>query len=92
MRPSPPPRNTATMPPPSHRRPTAPTPRAVVAATFLSLESAVTRPVTFWIYGSCAGLGLVVLSFFMPETAKKKLEDMEAIFAPATAPQPTSST
>lgn len=52
----------------------------VVAATFLSLEAAVTRPVTFWLYGFLATLGFGLLALYMPETAKKKLEEIENMF------------
>ena len=59
----------------------------VVAATFLTLESAFSRPATFWLYGACAAVGFSALALFMPETAKKKLEDIEKIFnAGQTAP------
>ena len=55
----------------------------LVAATFLTLESALSRPATFWLYGGCAALGLGFLGVGMPETAKKKLEDIERIFTPS---------
>ena len=39
----------------------------VVAATFLTLESAFSRPATFWLYGACAAVGFSALALFMPE-------------------------
>jgi len=52
----------------------------VVAATFLSLLEVLGPAITFWVYGSFAAAGFVWLSFTMPETAGKSLEEIEEIF------------
>jgi SP family myo-inositol transporter-like MFS transporter 13 len=55
----------------------------IVAATFLSLQDAVTPSGSFWLYGAIAFLGSVWLWCWMPETAGRSLEQIEALFAPA---------
>ncbi|KAL1526971.1 hypothetical protein AB1Y20_015660 [Prymnesium parvum] len=58
----------------------------VVASTFLDLESAITKPLTFSLYACNALIGFVLLGLYMPETANKKLEDIEKIFRCKTHP------
>ena len=52
----------------------------IVAATFLSLQTAVGSPAAFWLYGSVALLGAVWLYITMPETAGRSLEQIERLF------------
>ena len=51
-----------------------------VAATFLSLQDAVSKPGAFWIYGGVAVAGAVWLCIAMPETAGRSLEQIERLF------------
>jgi len=53
----------------------------LVSATFLTLESGVSTPGTFWLYGGIAALGALWLWMCMPETANKSLDEIEALFA-----------
>ena len=59
----------------------------IVAATFLSLQTAIGSPGAFWLYGSVAMLGAVWLYITMPETAGRSLEQIERLF-PADAAAP----
>lgn len=52
----------------------------IVSATFLSLQSAVSRPGAFWLYGSIALGGAIWLGFTMPETAGRSLEQIQSLF------------
>ena len=53
----------------------------LVAATFLSLQHAVSKPGAFWLYGGVALLGAIWLGLTMPETAGRSLEQIERLFA-----------
>ena len=52
----------------------------LVAATFLSLQDAVSKPGAFWLYGCVAVLGAMWLCTAMPETSGKTLEQIERLF------------
>lgn len=56
------------------------TANVLVAATFLSLQEAVSRPGAFWVYGSCALAGLGWLGWCLPETKGKTLEQIQSLF------------
>jgi len=52
----------------------------IVAATFLSLQDALGKPGTFWLYGGVAVFGAIWLCVSMPETAGRSLEQIERLF------------
>ena len=52
----------------------------LVAATFLSLQDAVSPPGAFWVYGGCALVGALWLCISMPETRGLTLEQIERLF------------
>ena len=52
----------------------------LVAATFLTLQDAVSPSGAFWIYGGIALLGAIWLALTMPETAGRSLEQIEHLF------------
>ena len=52
----------------------------LVAATFLTLQSAVSKPGAFWLYGAMALAGAVWVGVAMPETAGRSLEQIERVF------------
>jgi sugar porter (SP) family MFS transporter len=49
----------------------------LVSLTFLTLVNALGKDVVFWIYAAFAGLGLVFVRFFVPETKGHTLEEVE---------------
>jgi MFS family permease len=61
-----------------------------VAATFLSLQDAVTPAGAFWLYGGIALAGGVWLAAVLPETAGRSLEQIQRLFDPSTSSSPTS--
>jgi len=66
----------------------------LVAATFLTLQSAVSAVQpggAFWLYGLISLLGGVWLFFAMPETAGRSLEQIEHLFAEPTKHSYTST-
>ena len=52
----------------------------LVAATFLTLQEAVTKAGAFWLYAGVAAGGAGWLAYAMPETKGKTLEQIEALF------------
>tara|TARA_B100000524_G_scaffold258901_1_gene140608 strand:+ start:191 stop:553 length:363 start_codon:yes stop_codon:yes gene_type:complete len=54
----------------------------IVAASFLSLQAAISRAGAFWLYGVIAFAGGMWLHAVLPETAGKSLEEIESLFAP----------
>ena len=52
----------------------------LVAATFLTLQEAVTKAGAFWLYAGVAVGGAGWLAYAMPETKGKTLEQIEALF------------
>ena len=46
-----------------------------------SLQSAISRPGTFWFYGGFALLGAIWLALTMPETAGRSLEQIQMSFS-----------
>ena len=52
----------------------------LVAATFLSLQDAVSKPGAFWLYGAFTVMGAIWLCLTMPETAGRSLEQIEVLF------------
>ena len=49
-------------------------------ATFLTLQSALSKPGAFWLYGLMAVGGAVWVGVSMPETAGRSLEQIERVF------------
>ncbi|KAL5015124.1 hypothetical protein ScPMuIL_009394 [Solemya velum] len=52
-----------------------------VSMSFISLTEVLTRYGTFWLYAGLAFLGVITLSFLLPETKGKSLEEVEGLFA-----------
>lgn len=51
-----------------------------VSMTFLTLADALGQPATFGLYASLSFLGLMFVVFFVPETRRRSLEEVESLF------------
>lgn len=53
----------------------------VTTKTYFNLESAFSLPGVILFYGICGSIGAVFVYFFLPETEKRTLEDIEIYFS-----------
>ncbi len=56
----------------------------IISLTFLTLTEVLTRYGAFWLYASFAAVGLAVISWLLPETRGKSLEQIEELFKQRT--------
>jgi SP family myo-inositol transporter-like MFS transporter 13 len=52
----------------------------LIAFTFLNLTRLITTYGAFWLYAAIGALGWVYFYFFLPETAGRSLEEIQALF------------